>query len=443
MLGAFKVEEKMLSDFELIKQLEEEIGISIPPVSINKILERDKRDKYGFKSLSLESGFTMDKNGHVTLLSIGKMRKNSLPLILSNFKHLNIFINFDTILSDISVLKKLPRLTELYLIRSGLIDISILKALKGLSTLHLGNNQIRDISALKELKGLRSLILHNNQIRDISSLKELKRLKRVELSDNDIYLLPAEILDLGLEIKWKGDSWNRECIILEGNDHLAVPPVDIVERGTEAIREYFKSLEGEKRALKEEVPLAGDGNAEKTSQVKEPMEKTINEEKAQLPDQLRQPVEEGARVFISYSHEDEEYRKQLKSHLSALERIGLITNWHDRMITAGSEWEGKIDDNLNQAGVILLLISSSFIDSKYCFDVELKQALQRHKDGESLVIPVIIRPVLCNDLPFAKLQFLPTDRKAVSTWSNIDEAWVNVAEGIKKAVQDFLARKKT
>lgn len=158
-------------------------------------------------------------------------------------------------------------------------------------------------------------------------------------------------------------------------------------------------------------------------------------------DRLRQPVNEGARVFISYSHKDDEYRKQLKSHIRALERIGLITNWHDRMITAGSEWEGKIDENLNQADVILLLISDSFIDSRYCFDVELKRALQRHEDGESLVIPIIIRPVIWSDLYFAKLQVLPTDGKAVSTWSNIDLAWVNVAEGLKTAVQDFLARK--
>jgi len=157
---------------------------------------------------------------------------------------------------------------------------------------------------------------------------------------------------------------------------------------------------------------------------------------------FERPVEEEVKIFISYSHKDEKYMKQLKSHLRALERIGLIGTWHDRMITAGSEWEGRIDNNLNQADVILLLISDSFVDSKYCFDVELKRALQRHENGESLVVPVIIRPVIWDDLHFAKLQVLPSSGNAVSTWSNIDLAWVNIAEGLKKAIQDFLARKK-
>ena len=166
----------------------------------------------------------------------------------------------------------------------------------------------------------------------------------------------------------------------------------------------------------------------------------IHQERLKLLDQLRQPVEQGTKVFISYSHKDDEFRKQLKSHLRGLERSGLVTSWHDRMITAGSEWKGEIDKNLNEAGVILLLISSSFIESEFCFDVELEHALQLHQKGIALVVPVIIRPVVWSDLPFAKLQDLPSDGKPVSTWSNIDLAWVNVAEGLKTAIQDFIAK---
>nr|VFK47042.1 MAG: TIR domain-containing protein [Candidatus Kentron sp. TC] len=67
--------------------------------------------------------------------------------------------------------------------------------------------------------------------------------------------------------------------------------------------------------------------------------------------------------------------KDFKSHLESLERIRLVKSWHDRMITAGSEWKGVIDSKLEQSSVVLLLISASFVESEYCFDIELEKAL--------------------------------------------------------------------
>ena len=148
----------------------------------------------------------------------------------------------------------------------------------------------------------------------------------------------------------------------------------------------------------------------------------------------------GCRLFISYSHKDAEHRDSLRTHLRALERQKLVTAWIDRMITAGTEWQGQIDKNLETSEVILLLISANFIESKYCFDIELSRALERHEAGDALVIPVLVRPVVWEDMPFAKLQALPTDRKAVTLWDNHDLAWVDVAEGIKIAIEEFAKR---
>src|SRR3954470_1358357 len=86
------------------------------------------------------------------------------------------------------------------------------------------------------------------------------------------------------------------------------------------------------------------------------------------------PVE----VFFSYSHKDESLRKRLEEHLSILRRQGIISGWHDRMIGAGQEWKGEIDRRLDSARIILLLISPSFLASDYCYDVEMKRALERH-----------------------------------------------------------------
>lgn len=145
----------------------------------------------------------------------------------------------------------------------------------------------------------------------------------------------------------------------------------------------------------------------------------------------------GIEVFYAYSHQDEELRGQLENHLAILKRQGLITGWHDRKIGAGKEWKGEIDAHLKTARIILLLISSDFIASDYCYDIEMKRAMERHETGESRVIPVILRSVDWNEAPFDKLQALPKDAKPVTQWNDQDEAFTDIARGIRKAVEEI------
>ena len=93
-------------------------------------------------------------------------------------------------------------------------------------------------------------------------------------------------------------------------------------------------------------------------------------------------------VFFSYSHRDEALRDELEIHLALLRREGLIQSWHDRRIDAGDELDGSIDKNLETADIILLLVSPYFIASNYCFDVEMRRAIERHNAGNARVIPV-------------------------------------------------------
>lgn len=144
-------------------------------------------------------------------------------------------------------------------------------------------------------------------------------------------------------------------------------------------------------------------------------------------------------LFYSYSHNDEALRDELETHLSLLRRQGVIRNWHDREMTAGTEWEGQIDRNLDAADVILLLISADFLASDYCYDKEMKRALERHAAGTARVIPVILRPCDWHSAPFWKLQALPKDGKPVTTWGNRDEAFTDIARGIRHAVTSLAA----
>ncbi|WP_245939878.1 toll/interleukin-1 receptor domain-containing protein [Stenomitos frigidus] len=139
-------------------------------------------------------------------------------------------------------------------------------------------------------------------------------------------------------------------------------------------------------------------------------------------------------VFFSYSHRDEELRDELAIHLSMLKRQGIIAAWHDREITAGSDWAGAIDSHLNSASVILLLVSANFLASDYCYDLELEQAMKRHEAGEATVIPIILKPCDWTGAPFGKLQALPKNAKPVTKWDDRDEAFLNVAQGIRAVI---------
>jgi len=145
-------------------------------------------------------------------------------------------------------------------------------------------------------------------------------------------------------------------------------------------------------------------------------------------------------LFISYSHKDEALREQLGTHLSFLKRQGVIDEWHDRRIGAGQEWAGAIDEHLDSADVILLLISADFLASDYCYDREMTRALERHDAGDACVIPVILRSVDWRGAPFAKLQALPREAKPVTSWPDRDEAVTAVARGIRTVVEGLRNR---
>src|SRR5437764_3822772 len=96
------------------------------------------------------------------------------------------------------------------------------------------------------------------------------------------------------------------------------------------------------------------------------------------------PVE----IFCCYSHVDEAWLRKLETHLSLLKRQGLVSLWHDRLITPGTDWVHTIDMHLETASVILLLVSTDFFASDYCYGIEMKRALERQEAGEALVIPI-------------------------------------------------------
>src|SRR2546421_8059866 len=140
-------------------------------------------------------------------------------------------------------------------------------------------------------------------------------------------------------------------------------------------------------------------------------------------------------IFYSYAHKDEMLRDALEKQLSNLKRQGLIVSWHDRQIPSGVEWKDEIDRHLDTSSIILLLVSPDFMASDYCYGIEMKRAMERYKAGEVQVIPIILRPTDWKGAIFDKLQALPSEGKPVTNWRNRDEAFLDIARGIRSEVE--------
>jgi hypothetical protein len=140
-------------------------------------------------------------------------------------------------------------------------------------------------------------------------------------------------------------------------------------------------------------------------------------------------------VFFSYSHADERLRDQLEKQLSMLKRQGVIEAWHDRRIGAGEDFAQAIDDHINTDDIILLLVSADFIASDYCYNIEMGRAMERHAAGDATVIPVILRACDWHAAPFGKLKAVPLDGKPVMQWTDIDEAFLQVAKAVREAAE--------
>lgn len=127
-------------------------------------------------------------------------------------------------------------------------------------------------------------------------------------------------------------------------------------------------------------------------------------------------------------------RNELETHLTLLKRQGLISSWHDRRITAGSDFDSVIDDELESSQIVLLLISAYFLASDYCYKKEMHRALQMHKEGLAVVIPVILHPCDWQSAPFGQLMATPIDGKAISMFANQHEAMTIVSKAIREVI---------
>ncbi len=161
----------------------------------------------------------------------------------------------------------------------------------------------------------------------------------------------------------------------------------------------------------------------------------------------REIFQDRHKVFLSYSHVDSAYRDVFMQNLKVMEADGLTDSWYDGKVLAGENFDGKIRNALEEADVILFLVSTASLGSKYIQEVELSRALERIRKAGVLYPPKVI-PILLEkdcawkgDVPgrdrkLDHLQILPRDSsgniKAVDQWPSRRKAFNAVEQALRK-----------
>ena len=203
------------------------------------------------------------------------------------------------------------------------------------------------------------------------------------------------------------------------------------------------SLEQQRQTLEQELVdlQQGKGDPGREAELRRALERNTDARlhAAQREQSNRQKA---ASVFVSYAREDEELRSTLHDHLGGLRHGGYIEDWSDGQIVPGQEWAPEIIRRLDEADIILLLITSRFLGSEFIGRVELERALERHRRGDAIVIPVILKPADWQSAGLEGLQALPQDGRAVSSWPDHDAAYVDIARGLRRTVDAWRASKR-
>lgn len=142
------------------------------------------------------------------------------------------------------------------------------------------------------------------------------------------------------------------------------------------------------------------------------------------------------KIFISYSKHNVRQRESLARHLRILANLGLCDHyWHDRMILPGDDWHESIQTELNDADLIVILLSSDALGTDYIRRHEIPHALQLREQGTE-VVPIILEDCSWDKTPLAALNALPEKGKPINEWRpNQKKGWKSVEDGLAKVLQ--------
>lgn len=139
-------------------------------------------------------------------------------------------------------------------------------------------------------------------------------------------------------------------------------------------------------------------------------------------------------AFISYSHADEKHLERLHKHLAVLRREGLIT-WTDHQVIPGDNLDDEVIAAIDNSEIFVALISAEYLDSRYCYEKEFRYASSLHEAGKIRLVSVILEPCDWLNSPLKEFLVLPKEGKPISIWTNQNNAYLDVVNGLRRAIE--------
>lgn len=147
------------------------------------------------------------------------------------------------------------------------------------------------------------------------------------------------------------------------------------------------------------------------------------------------------KIFISYSHTDEEWRKRIATHLRVLETQGVLEIRDDTQIQVGEKWFDRIDSELSDARVAVLLVSAEFLTSEFIVGKEVPALLKRHHQDGLVIVPIILRPCAWKEVDWlARMQVRPKAGRPLSSGNEhqIDQDCSELAKELNDIIGSLL-----
>lgn len=153
------------------------------------------------------------------------------------------------------------------------------------------------------------------------------------------------------------------------------------------------------------------------------------------------PPSQAIRIFFSYATtapKDSRLFKRLMNHLSLLRERYSIHEWYDSAIAPGNNIAQTIEQFLDNADIIVLLISADFFSEPRCYKLEMMRALEQSKKGAAHLLPVLLSSTDFDISPLTGYELLPLGGRPVSHWKNPEDALAEVAKSIRKVVDEVI-----
>lgn len=149
------------------------------------------------------------------------------------------------------------------------------------------------------------------------------------------------------------------------------------------------------------------------------------------------------KIFVSYSHKDEEHYNELMRHLKVVSDSMNLDVWSDQKIEIGDKLDPNIQENLAKADIVICLVSTDYLTSHYCIEKELKVAIQQNEMLISDIFPIITRPSLWQRTYFGTIKCAPKDGKAASTYGSLEEAYLESVDLLMTQIERKQEEKKS